>query len=114
MKNETAIGFNFKPFLTFDDEDEYILEMIQVLPKIKRKKTHEMIANRNIEGSFNNLIKKYLMSEEDKFVKYFRVTPRIFNIILENIRHEIISIPSNRVPDPISNEQKLCVALRYI
>lgn len=73
-----------------------------------------MITNRKTEGSFENLIKKYLMSEDDQFVKYFRVTPRIFYMILENIQHEIDTLPCNRVKDPISAQQKLCVTLRYI
>lgn len=98
--------------LLFEDEDEEILQFIEVLPKIKRRKTHEMFENRSIEGTFNNLIKKYLFSEEDKFVQYLRVSPRIYYLILENIRDEITSIPCNRVPNPISCEQKLCVTLR--
>lgn len=98
----------------FEEDDEEILNLIEILPKIKRKKTHEMFLNRKTEGSFNNLIKKYLMCEEDKFVQYFRVSPQIFYLILDKIRDEIESIPYNRVINPISSEQKLCVALRYI
>lgn len=102
-----------KIHLLFDEEDEEILELVEVLPKIKRRKTHEMFLNRKSEGTFNNLIQKYLVSEEDKFVKFLRVTPRIFFLILENIRDSIESIPYNRVVEPISSEQKLCIALRY-
>lgn len=100
--------------LLFDEEDECIIDMIQLFSKAKRRKTHEMIVNREIEGSFNILIKKYLVSEEDQFVKYFRVTPKIFYSILEYINDDISSLPYNRVLKPISSEQKLCVALRYL
>lgn len=100
--------------LMFDEQDKEILQLIEVLPKIKRRKIHEMYENRETEGTFHNLVKKYLMSEEDKFIQYFRVSPQIFHLILENIRGEIESIPCNRVNDPITSEQKLCVALRYI
>lgn len=100
--------------LLCDEEDECIIDMIQLFSKVKRCKTHEMIVNREIEGSFNILIRKYLVSEEDQFVKYFRVTPKIFYSILEYINHDITSLPYNRVLKPISSEQKLCVALRYL
>lgn len=100
--------------LLCDEEHECIIDMIQLFSKVKRRKTHEMIVNREIEGSFNILIQKYLVSEEDQFVKYFRVTPKIFYSILEYINHDITSLPCNRVLKPISSEQKLCVALRYL
>lgn len=100
--------------LTDDEEDWAFLHvMFNLLPKT-RKKTREMILNRDSEGAFQILIKKYLLSEEDEFVKYFRVTPKIFYCVLEHISSELTTAPNNRVPNPISAEQMLCVTLRYM
>lgn len=98
-------------YLLIDDDEEDILELLALMPN-KRKKTHEMILNRDSEGAFNILIKKYLLTTEDLFVKYFRVTPYLFYMILENISAEITTTPCNRNPNPISAEQKLCLTLR--
>lgn len=97
-------------WLLLEDEEE--LTMLQMLPILKRKKTHKMIKNREEEGTYTILIKKYLFSEDDKFLQYFRVTPNIFYKILDKISVDIVSTPCNRVKKPISSEQKLCVALR--
>lgn len=105
-RNEIA-----KRFLLDDDEDDEIIELLFSLP-FKRKSTHEMILNRDNEGTYNLLIKKYLMTDEDKFVKFFRVDPRLFNTILDHISHEITTSPCNPTPKPISAAQKLCVTLR--
>lgn len=100
-------------YFLFDDDDDCVLEYLLALPNIKRKKTHKMIKNRENEGVYNLFITKYLLTEEDKFVKYLRVTPIIFHRILQSIRDQITSIPCNRVRKPISPQQKLCLALRY-
>lgn len=68
-----------------------------------------MILNRNDEGVYNLLITKYLMSEEDQFMKYFRISSNLFYKILHRISDQISTAPTFRVPKPISAEQKLCV-----
>lgn len=93
-----------------DDEDEF-LEILQLLP-IKRKSTRAMILNRESEGAFNLLIKKYLMTEEDSFAKFFRITPHLFYKLLNKISSDITTLPYNRNPNPITAEQKLCLTLR--
>lgn len=100
-------------FLFDQDDEEFIMQVLGIL-HCKRKKTHDMIRNRDSEGVYRLFITKYLLTEEDKFVKYLRVTPYLFHRILENIRQNITSISTNRVPNPISPQQKLCVALRFI
>lgn len=107
-RSETLVNL----FLIFDFEDEYSQELLLNMPKVKRRKTHEMIQNRRQEGAFSILIGRYLLSEDDKFVEYFRVSPNLFHKIHENIRDQIESIPYNRVQDPITSQQKLCLALR--
>lgn len=96
-----------------DDEEEWTyLQFLFLL--FMRKKPRDLILNRNTEGVFNILVKKYLLSEEDEFMKYFRVTPQLFYFILERISRELTREPYNRNLNPISAEQKLCVALRYM
>lgn len=70
------------------------------------QKPTTIFSNRDTEGVFAIL-------EEDKFKKFLRVTPHVFDLISNHIRNDILVAPSNRVPNPISPEQKLCVALRY-
>ena len=97
----------------FDDEEEDFLHLFCLLPR-KRKSTHAMILNRDQEGAYNLLIKKYLMTDDDRFMGYFRVSPYLFHTILDQIAHDITTLPSNRIPNPISAEQKLCVLLRLV
>lgn len=99
-------------FLLDDFEEDFSKFLVEFLQK-DRCKTHPIIENRISEGAYSILIKKYLMSEDDKFIKYFRVTPYVFQTILNEIRNEISTQPCNRVRNPICAEQKLCVALRY-
>lgn len=97
-----------------DDEEESIGIFLEVASALKRKPTHEMIKNRDAEGTYNLLIEKYLFSSEDLFVKYLRVTPAVFYDILDHIRDDITTKPSNRVANPISAEHKLSLVLRYL
>lgn len=98
-----------------DDDDEWdILRLLFCLLPKCRQNPREMILNRETEGVFNILIKKYLLSEEDEFMKYFRITPKLFHFILDHISCDLTRMPTNRVPNPLSAEQKLCVTLRYM
>lgn len=122
---ETCIGFcpvflyrmnqsNVAKILLLNDNDEdEFLDIIRLLPS-KRKSTRAMILNRESEGAFNLLIKKYLMTEEDSFVKFFRITSHLFYKILNEISSDVTSLPYNRNPKPISAEQKLCLTLRLL
>lgn len=100
--------------LLFDDDEDSLLEILQCIPFCKRNKTRELIANREKEGAFYILISKYLFTEEDNFMKYFRLSPHLFNQILESIRNDITTKSCKRVSNPISAEQKLCLTLRYL
>lgn len=103
----------FYHFLLEDEEEDFQI-FYYLINSLKRKSTAEIIQNRDSEGSYKILIEKYLLSSEDMFVKYFRVTPVIFYNILDHIRNDISIYPSNRVPNPISAEHKLSLVLRYI
>lgn len=104
----------FLMFFDDDEEEQCVLNFLQTECSAKRRKTHEMIKKRDIEGAYNILVRKYLLTEEDKFVKYLRITPHLFGRILENIGELISTMPTNKVVKPISPQQKLCVALRYL
>lgn len=105
--------FQLAEFVLFDDdEDELLLQLLPQIP-FKRKKTHDIILNRNKEGVFNLLINKYLMTDDDKFVQYFRVSLTLFHNILDEISSDITTPPCNRHPIPISPAQKLCLTLRF-
>lgn len=107
-------SFGLAALALFDDDEDLV--MLQLLSQLafKRKSAHEMILSREKEGAFNLLIKKYLMTNDDKFVEYFRVSLPMFHTILEHISNDITSTPCNRHPNPISPEQKLCVTLRLL
>lgn len=109
---------NFRDFILFfhddDEEEECIYNFFQTVNFSKRRKTHNMIKKREAEGAYNILILKYLITEEDKFFNYLRVTPYLFGKILENIHDLVSTRPTNKVLKPISPQQKLCVALRFI
>lgn len=97
-----------------DDDDVLLMLCMQAITSAKRKKTHEMFENREAEGIYRLFITKYLLTEDDKFMKYLRVTPYLFSRILDNIRFLITTVPTNGVSNPISPQQKLCVALRFL
>lgn len=102
-------------FALIDDDENELREIIKLLPvKKRRKETNELLRCRGREGTYAILIDKYLLTDDDKFVKFLRVTPNLFYDILENIRNEITTIPCNRNPNPICPEQKLCLVLRYL
>lgn len=94
-----------------DDDDEGVVGFCHQF-LLKKKPTHDMILKRDEEGAYNMLIQKYLMTDDDKFRQYFRISPLLYHTILEIISNEITSTPCNRHPNPISPAQKLCLTLR--
>lgn len=71
-----------------------------------------MYKRRNEEGTFVNLITKYLIDDEDKFQRFFRLNRNQFNFVLSAIIGKINKKPSVFVRKPISAEEKLAVTLR--
>lgn len=99
--------------LLLDDLEEDLLEFIHIFAPAKRKKIDNIFLQRRQEGAFSILIEKYLFSDQEKFISFLRVTPRVFYIILKHVHKDIYVSPCNRVPNPIDPSQKLCIALRY-
>lgn len=97
-----------------DNDEENFFFVLHSLLFSKRRKTHEMIRKRDTEGVYSIFITKYLLTDDDKFHDFLRVTPYLFNVILNNIRDLITTLPSKRVKNPISPQHKLCVALRFL
>lgn len=67
---------------------------------------------RDTEGAFEILVRRHLLSNEDKFREYFRLTPQLFDYVLHHIRNDLSYKPYNRHTKPIRPEQKLCILLR--
>lgn len=99
--------------MLLDDFEDDVFTLLEANLLRGRRKTHAIYKQREREGAYTILIQNHLMSDDDKFIKYFRVTPRVFQTILHHIRDEISTKASNRVQNPITAEQKLCLALRY-
>jgi len=54
------------------------------------------------------------MDSEKKFREVFRVSRDIFHLMLTEMKEVVTTRTCNRWQTPISTEQKLCVALRYV
>lgn len=96
--------------LLLDDEaDEDVLFLSYLVANECR---HPLFLKRDEEGCFKVLILRHLIDSETKFREYFRVTPQLFNDILDCIKNDITTPECNRVQRPISPMQKLCLTLR--
>lgn len=93
------------------DEEEEEYELL-CLERKKPKKAHEMFAARNEEGAFNILICRHLLEDDTKFKEYFRLTPYMFNYVLQFIKDDLTKTSNNKHQNPISPEQQLCLTLR--
>lgn len=90
-------------------EDEFVWKYIQ-----KRKKVLPMYNAREQEGTFHTLFQTYLSNDEKLFQRYLRLPPLMFYSLLEDIKLDVESAPTNRYRDPISPEQQLCLTLRLV
>lgn len=97
--------------LLFDDDEED--DNLLLMRYAQRKRTHEMFLNRESEGAYQILVSRYLIDDEEKFIQFFRINRATFFHILDSIREDISTKPYNRHKNPISAEEKLCIALRY-
>ena len=74
----------------------------------------DIFRKRKDEGYYSTSIGRYLMDSEMKFREFFRVSRDIFHLILTEIKEDITTRSCNRWQTPISDEQKLCLTLRYV
>ncbi|GFT37006.1 hypothetical protein TNCV_175261 [Trichonephila clavipes] len=77
-----------------------------------RSEESELFKNRSSEGAFQILVCHHLHCNDEKFRQYFRLTPVLFDYVLNNIRDELTSKPYNRHKKPICPEEKLCILVR--
>lgn len=89
-----------------DEEDEVLLQYGTNMD------VDDLFSLREEEGTFNILVDRHLVDKETKFTKYLRVTPYLFDIILNTIQVDLRKKPCGKHPNPISPSQKLCIALR--
>lgn len=92
--------------------DEIDEELTIASSYTQRETEHEMFKKRNEEGQYQILIKKYLQGDENKFREYFRVSRKIFYYVLSHIKDDIEKSAYNRVINPITAEEKLCLTVR--
>ena len=78
----------------------------------ERLEESQLFECRSTEGAFSILIVRRLHCNEEKFREYFRLTPVLFDYVLNHIRDQLTSRPYNRHRNPISSEEKLCLFLR--
>lgn len=94
-----------------EEQSEIILKYMQMRNR-KRRAVHLMYKNRSEEGTFNNLITRHLIDDEEKFRSFFRLNRNQFNYVLQAIKENITKKPTSFVRRPISPEEKLAVTLR--
>lgn len=78
----------------------------------QREPESELFKKRREEGAYQILVCRHLFNNENKFREYLRLTPILFDYVLNYIKEDITLKPTNRIPNPLSPEQKLCVFLR--
>lgn len=79
---------------------------------IHRRSESDLFKKRTAEGAYQILICRHLYTNENKFREYFRLTPVLFDYVLGYIKEDLCSKPTNRVHNPLTPEQKLCLLLR--
>ena len=62
----------------------------------------DLFKSRGTEGAFEILIRLRLLTNEEKFREYFRLTPQLFDYVLNHIRNDLSYKPYNRHTKPIS------------
>ncbi|XP_063585209.1 uncharacterized protein LOC134762594 [Penaeus indicus] len=80
----------------------------------ERLEESQLFKCRSTEGAFSILVVRRLHCNEEKFREYFRLTPVLFDYVLNHIRDQLTSRPYNRHRNPISSEEKPCLFLRYL
>lgn len=94
------------------DSDSSDAEEDMILLKGTRKRRHHLFVNRNVEGAYVVLINRHLIDNDTKFKEYFRLTPHLFQKLLNAITNDLQREPSIRYPEPIPPKLKLCLLLR--
>lgn len=79
---------------------------------VSRESESNLFKKRTEEGAYQILICRHLHKNEKKFRECFRLTPVLFDYVLNYIKDDITLKPTNRVPNPLLPEHKLCVFLR--
>lgn len=97
-------------YLLDEEEDETIVRIIE--RNVQRRPSHMMFRQRSTEGTYNNLICRYLMDDEEKFQQFFRLTKEQFLFVLSAIEPDIKKAPTNIIQRPITAQEKLGVTLR--
>ncbi|XP_054012232.1 uncharacterized protein LOC128894498 [Hylaeus anthracinus] len=91
-----------------DAEDELLLALCS------ENESTELFLKREEEGAYHISFLNHIVKNDTKFKEYLRVTPEIVYTVLDDIKSDITTVPTNKYPKPISPKEKLCVTLRYL
>nr|XP_034192161.1 uncharacterized protein LOC117609660 [Osmia lignaria]XP_034192162.1 uncharacterized protein LOC117609660 [Osmia lignaria] len=73
---------------------------------------HPSLLTRKSEGKYYTLY-RHLMKDEEKFIKYFRMDFRTFEMVLTKIEKKILK-KNTTFREAISPRQKLMVCLKFL
>lgn len=90
-----------------EEEEEFVLMHLR-----RRQPAHEMYNRRTSEGAFGTIFNQYLSNDDILFRRYLRLPPQMFYDLLSSIESDIRIDPCNRIAEPISPTQQLCLTLR--
>ncbi|GFY43770.1 hypothetical protein TNIN_192621 [Trichonephila inaurata madagascariensis] len=90
------------------------LEDEQSSEEESRSEESELFKNRSSAGAFQILVHRHFQCNDEKFRQYFRLTPVLFDYVLNNVRGELTSNPYSRHKKPICPEEKLCILVRHL
>ena len=91
-----------------EEEDENYRDANPI--RKRRFAVHPMNVKRKWEGEFYTLYKE-LQDDEERFVKYFRMSSLEFNSILAKISH-LITRQNTKFKESLTPKEKLAVCLR--
>ena len=73
----------------------------------------EVLKTRKINGEFHTLVHELRRVDPQGFQTYFRMSPVIFDEVLEKLRAKLTKVRTN-FWDPIPPDERLAVALTYV
>lgn len=111
--NRRIAAYNASIF-NFEEDLRFLVAIRLLHCSKKRRSPYKMFKQRSQEGAHNLLIDRHLFDDDTKFKEYFRMSPYIFNEILDAIKEDIQGVPTTWVPQPISPHDKLCITLRLL
>ena len=111
-------AFNRRRLLLLKSNLLLLLYLANRRKKLKFKKKREcwirdIYRDREEKGEYHSLVKELKIHDRDYFFRCFRMTPTLFEELLEMVA-PYITKQYTQLRDPISPSERLCVTLRYL